>query len=306
MYHAYFSIARMETGINNRGTAGNHAKRLVLLCCLLALNTSADFVVDMGSASDFLFLDIGADSSGLAEIGKGNLTGSVGWSGGRRTQITLSGSLTGDLYHAAGSSLKTKGGTLLGAEYPDYDMSSFIADVDAAVARFGMLTQDIDLGSVDKSGSLMLNRTDEYTVVDMSTFRMSSGTLTLNGEADDIFYIRVSDVFELSKVDVVINGTDSSRVFFIYDGNSDLIYDGGTVLGNIIAPNAAVQLSKINGFHGSVISGGGFSVSGKSKRMVITTEPIPESTVLGLVAVVGGMAIFVHRIFKIRKISSTG
>jgi hypothetical protein len=283
---------------------GSRSSRIALLCSLLVLNAAADYIVDLGSASDFLFLDIGTDPSHGALLGKGAFTGDIGWSGSKGTTITMRGSLDGNLYRAPGSSLKDSRGLLLGTDNSDYDMSSFIADVDAAVARFGMLAQDIDLGNVDQSGALTLNRTDKYTVVDMSTFRMSSGTLTLNGQADDIFYIRVRDIFELSNVDIVINGTDSSRVFFIYDGTSDLSYDGGSILGNIIAPNAAVTLSKIDGFSGSVISGDGFTVSGSTKKMIFNTEAVPESTALALIAMAGGSAIFLHRIFKWRNINS--
>ncbi len=165
---------------------------MIALCLLLALNAPADFIVDLGSASDFLFLDIGIDPSVKSLIEKGMFTGDIGWSGGTGTKIKLRDStLDGDIYRAAGSSLDSKRSSiLLGADYSDTDMSNFIADVDAAVARFGALTQDIDLGSIDQSVGLTIDRTDEYTVVDMSVFKMSSGTLTLNGEADDIFYIR--------------------------------------------------------------------------------------------------------------------
>jgi len=295
----------MESGAINGRIAGSSTRCIIVLCLLLALNALADFIVDFGSATDFAFLDIGTDPNNPGFLGKGSFTGDIGWVGGAGTKFDLKSTLTGDLYRAAGSSLKLKGGKLLGMDYSDYDMSGFIADVDAAVARFGLFAQDIDLGSIDQSGGLTIDRTDEYTVVDMSVFKLSSGTLTLNGQADDIFYIRVSDIFELSNVDVVVNGTDASRVFFIYDGTSDLIYDQGEVLGSIIAPNAAVLLSKIDGFSGSVISGNGFSVTGANNKTAFThTEAVPESTVLALVTLIGGGAIFVHRIFKCRKISS--
>ncbi len=295
----------MGTGATNGGIAGNSARCIIVLGLLLALNALADFIVDFGSASNFAFLDIGTDPNNPGFLGKGSFTGDIGWAGGTGTKFDLKSTLTGDLYRAEGSSLKLKGGKLLGADYSDYDMSSFIADVDAAVARFGLFAQDIDLGSIDQSGGLTIDRTDAYTVVDMSVFKLSSGTLTLNGQADDIFYIRVSDIFELNNVDVVVNGTDSSRVFFIYDGTSDLIYEQGEVLGNIIAPNATVLLSKIDGFSGSVISGNGFSVTGANNKTAFShTEAVPESTVLGLVTLIGGGAIFVHRIFRCRTISS--
>ncbi len=261
-------------------------------------------LVDLGSARDFAFLDINSNPAYDALIKKGTFTGDIGWSGGSGTRITLKkATLTGDLYRAAGSSLKAKkGSALLGTDYPTADLSRFIADVDAAVAQFGSLTQDIDLGDIDQSGGLTLERTDKYTVIDMTTFKLSSGTLTLNGQADDIFYIRVGDIFELNSVDVVVNGTDSSRVFFIYDGDSDLIYDGGDFLGNIIAPNAAVQFSKIDSFSGSVISGGGFSFVGASTDTVFEhTVAIPEPTAMSLIGLFSGVLLYVRRIFRRKK-----
>ena len=225
---------------------------------------------------------------------KGRFKGNVGWAGGARTKIELkNATLDGDIYRTVGSSLKLKGSTLQGTDNEVSSMQEYIDAVDFAVAQFGSLTQDIYLGDIDQSGGLTIDRTDEYTVVDIDSLKLSSGTLTLNGQADDIFYIRVSDLFELSNVDVVVNGTDASRVFFIYDGTSDLIYDQGEVLGNIIAPNAAVLLSKIEGFSGSVISGNGLSISGKTPNVVV-----PEPAVLSLIGLFGGGMISLRRIFK--------
>lgn len=285
---------------------GNFARCLAVLCSLLVLNVLADLVVDLGSAKDFAFLDIGSDPSIDALLKKGVFTGDIGWSGGSGSGINIKGTLDGDIHRTADSFLSVKDGRFLGADYPAADTSSFVEDINAAVAQFGSLSQDIDLGSIDQSVDLTIDRTDEYTVVDMSTFRLSSGTLTLNGQADDIFYIRISDIFELSSVDIVVNGTDASRVFFIYDGTDDLEYDGGDVLGSIIAPNATVLLSKIDSFSGSVVSGDGFSVDGKNKNMVFNHNvAIPEATALSLVGLCGVGAIFVYRIFKFRKIGAS-
>ena len=261
---------------------------------MLALNTSADLIVDLGLAKNFTFLDIGINPANNMLIKKGKFSGNVGWAGGARTRIELSGTLDGDIYRTVGSSLKLKGGTLLGTDNEVSSMQEYIDAVDFAVAQFGSLTQDIYLGDIDQSGGLTINRTDEYTVVDIDSLKLSSGTLTLNGQADDIFYIRVSNVFDLSNVDIVVNGTDASRVFFIYDGDSDFSYDGGDFLGTIVAPNAAVTLSKIHSFDGSVISGNGFSISGKTRNTVF----VPEPAVLSLIGLFGGGMISVRRIFK--------
>lgn len=280
---------------------------MIVLCLLLALNAPADLIVDFGSAKDFTFLDIGINPANNLLIQKGAFSGNVGWAGGSGTRIDLNATLDGDIYHTEGSAIRSRrGGTLLGADIEVSSMQSFIDDVDFAVAQFGSFTQDIYLGSIDQTGGLTIDRTDEYTVVDLDSFRMSSGTLTLNGQADDIFYIRVSNIFELSNVDVVVNGTDASRVFFIYDGTSDLTYEGGDFQGNIVAPDAAVLLTKIEGFSGSVISGNGFTISGKSRNIVFTPPPaVPEPAVLGLIGLFGGSGIFVRRIFKLRTISSS-
>lgn len=297
----------LEARSNKHGITVNRARRIIVLCLVVVLNTSADMIVDLGSARDFMFLDISRNPATDALISKGMFNGDIGWSGGSGTQLMLKQSTVGgDLYHAADSSLSIRrGAELTGTEYAAADMAGFIADVEAAVANFATLTQDIDLGAVRQTGSLTINRTDAYTVVDMSEFRLSSGTLTLNGEAGDIFYIRVRDVFELINVDVVVNGTDASRVFFIYDGTDDVEFKRGDFLGNIVAPNAAVLMSSLNQFDGSVISGNGFDVSGSSKTGVYEhVVAIPEATVLGLVTVVGGAALFIHRFFRCRKVGS--
>jgi len=280
---------------------------MIVLYLLLALNAPADLIVDFGSAKDFTFLDVGLNPGNNLLIQKGTFSGNVGWAGGAGTRIDLNATLDGDLYHTAGPTVRyRRGGTLLGADLEVSSMQGFIDDVDFAVAQFGSFTRDIYLGSIDQTGGLTIDRTDEYTVVDLDSFSMSSGTLTLNGQADDVFYIRVSDVFELSNVDVVVNGTDASRVFFIYDGTSDLTFEGGGFQGNIIAPDAAVLLTKIEGFSGSVISGNGFTVSGKTKNIVIAPPPpVPEPAVLSLIGLFGGGGIFVRRIFKCRTFSAS-
>lgn len=267
----------------------------------LALSASADLIVDLGSAKDITFLDVGIDSSNNLLIQKGTFTGNVGWASGTGTRIDVYGTLDGDIYHKTGSTVKySRGGRLLGAEIEMDSMQNFIDDVDAAVAQFASFNRDIYLGNIQQTGNLTIDRTDEFTVVDLDALQLSSGTLTLNGQADDIFYIRVSDLFDLSNVDVVINGTDASRVFFIYTGSSDFTFDGGDFQGNIIAPEAAVVLSKVESFGGSVISGNGFSISGKSKNVVFTPPPaaVPEASVISLITLAGGGSILIRRSFK--------
>ena len=100
----------------------------------------------------------------------------------------------------------------------------------------------------------------------------------------------------------VINGTDASRVFFIYEGTNDLFFGEGALKGNLVAPNAAVLLTAVQGFEGSVISGGGLRVRGSGQGLTFQhTAAIPESTVFGLIAVAGGGAILIHRFFKVRQ-----
>jgi hypothetical protein len=279
------------------------------VCCLFSLNSEADLIVDLGSAADFTFLDISENPAMDAVLDSSVFTGKIGWSGGLGSQITLNkATVTGDIYLADGSTIKlSKKTTFGGVEHPSVDMSGFIADVNLAVAQFGTLTQDINLGSIDQQGGLTIDRTDAYTVVDMDTFKLSSGTLTLNGQENDIFYIRVSDAFQLNNVDVVVNGTDSSRVFFIYDGIGDLAFSGGDFLGNIIAPNASVVMTRIDSFSGTLISGDGFSVKGANKKTPFDyTAPIPEATALSLVTLFGCGAILTHRFFRFRRVNQSG
>ena len=284
-------------------------KRILAGLCIIAfslysLNAQADPIVDLGSAADFIFLDISENPAMDAVLYSGVFTGKIGWSGGSGSQLTLKrkAAVSGDIYLAEGSTLqKTK---FQGVENPSSDMSGFINDVNRAVVQFGTLTQDINLETIDQRGSLTIDRTDAYTVVDMDTFKLSSGTLTLNGQENDIFYIRVSDAFQLNNVDVVVNGTDFSRVFFIYDGTRDFKFRGGDFVGNIIAPNASVVMTHIDSFSGTPISGDGFRVKGANKRTTFDhTAPIPEATALSLVTLLGCGAIFIHRFFRFRKIS---
>jgi hypothetical protein len=296
----------VEDRASNTGASGQRDWRIVLMCLFMALSTSADVIVDLGSARDFMFLDINPDPVVDAVISKAVISGDIGWSGGADTEVALlRATLGGDLYRAADSALRLKKAEIIGTDYPAADMSRFIADVNAAVARFGLLTQDIDLGAVDQQGGLTIGRTDKYTVIDMSEFKITSGTLTLDGEADDIFYIRIRDAFELNNVDVVVNGTDASRVFFIYEGSDDLEFNRGGFSGNIIAPNATVLMSGIRRFEGSVISGDGFSVAGSNKRVEFEHVPtIPEATALSMVAIASATAIFIRRFFKLSTIES--
>ena len=307
----------VEEHASNRGYPVNRARRMVLVCLLVVLNTSADMIVDLGAARDFMFLDIGTDPLGSGQLSGGVYEGNMGWSGGMGTQLEFKNvTFNADIYRTEDSLLRLKGKSeLLGTDYSGADMTGFISAVDAAVARFGTFARDMDLGVVNQTGGLTINRTDAYTVVDVSEMKLTSGTLTINGETIDLrpnedspeekfFDIRIKDVFELSNVDVVVNGTDASRVFFIFEGSGDLEFKGGELYGNIIAPNASVSLTHLDAFDGSMISGGGFTVTGANKESVIRhTEAIPESTVLGLVATVGGAAIFIHRFFKFRRVN---
>lgn len=284
----------------NHGIEGNLARCIIASGLMLVLNVAADLIVDLGSAKDFMFLDIGSDPSRDAILAGGHFNGDIGWSGGFGTGLNLARStLDGDVYRSSGSYLGIRrGGYLLGTDHPAVDMSNFIEDVDAAVARFGLLSQDMDLGSIHQCGGFSIDRTDKYTVVDIDSLKLSNGTLTINGQMDDVFYIRINNAFDLFNVDVNVVGTDPSRVFFIYGGTNDLKYGSGDFLGNIVAPNAKVFLSKIEGFDGSMVSGDGFLVTGECGGAVFKhTEAIPEPAVAGMVGLFVGGMLFLRRMF---------
>lgn len=300
--------AMLGNGDTYYGLAGNLARCVIALVLMLVLNVAADLIVDLGSAKDFMFLDIGRNPSRDAFLANGQFNGDIGWSGGIGTGLNLARStLDGDIYRSSGSYLGVRrGGHLLGSDHPAVDMSNFIEDVDAAVARFGIFSQDMDLGNVFQHGDFTIDRTDKYTVVDIDSLKLFNGTLTLNGQPDDIFYIRINNAFDLFNVDVNIVGTDPSRVFFIYGGMNALKYKHGAFRGNIVAPNAKVFLSKIEGFDGSMVSGDGLFVEGKDSHVVFEyTKAIPEPAVAGMIGLFAGGVLFLRRIFWNKVVKAT-
>ena len=71
-----------------RGIKGTLARFCIVSLSLFSLNARADLIVDLGSAADFMFLDISENPAMDAVFDSGVFTGKIGWSGGSGTQVS--------------------------------------------------------------------------------------------------------------------------------------------------------------------------------------------------------------------------
>lgn len=185
---------------------------------------------------------------------------------GPDASLTFSGGgiLHADLHHDPGTSLTISGGSLVLGTI-DGNVDTQAIDDDAHQARDAiealLATQSVlSLGNGDSlTGSGGVNVIDVSGDLSLS----GGGTVTLNGSASDLFYIRVSGAITLTGgSEIVLNGIDASQVLWDligtgekveFNGDSaargtflaidrDIVVSGGTVEGALISNGSELKL----------------------------------------------------------------
>jgi hypothetical protein len=145
----------------------------------------------------------------------GYYEGNIGWSATNGKKLSIKDAdLVGDIYRACDSDYENNG-TLTGTDYDSVDLDAYISDGLSIIAQFEALSSSQSYQKIDsKDYTFTATEGSDVTVIDIEELKVC-GTLTLEGDDNDVFYIRVTDLFSLSDVSMALIGTDASRVFFL-------------------------------------------------------------------------------------------
>jgi hypothetical protein len=94
---------------------------------------------------------------------------------------------------------------------------------------------------------------------------LSSGTLTINGAANETFVFKVSNgVSFLNASRMVLNGVDASQVVFIVAGGNVTVSGASSAAGTFVGQNGNMSVSGASLVHGALVSAKNISVTGAS------------------------------------------
>lgn len=295
------------------------ANRL-LACLSLALAFAAAVSTagaqNLGAASGysyFVFGDVNqsnAQSKGAAAIG-GNATFS-GYGLGEQLPSSSTYSLVvgGDLDYS--NSVVHKGSLLVGGttKLTNVKISDGTAsqgkliDFAAAKSQYGALSDKLaDMGANSNYslsyGNLVFTGTDGA----LNTFTIkaadfqSASSMSINAPTGSTVVINVAgDLINFQNLGLSVKGTDKSNVLFNFYEATSLNLAGLTVLGSVLAPDAAVKFS--NGtIQGTLISdsltgGGTFEYSAFKGNLPMA---VPEPSAFALIGAAGALALLRRR-----------
>jgi hypothetical protein len=136
------------------------------------------------------------------------------------------------------------------------DLNPAQLDADAASAAYDALPATQTFGNV--STSLTINSTGGTNVIDIYSLSYVSKTLTLNGDANDVFIINVTGDFNLSASSVQLTGgLTADHVVFNFPTRGpeiDLVGASTVMNGTILAPQRSVEYWNGGMFNGAIIA----------------------------------------------------
>ena len=214
--------------------------------------------IDLGDASNYAVLAI--DS--FQFNGPGSITGNVGI--GQSMNFASPAVVNGTVFLNTG--VAKTGNVAASGGYVTADLSSAISSALSEASTLKGLTATQTFGTLP--GGFSITGNGGVNVVDVAGINMSSGALTLSGNANDIFIINVSGDFKSSNSDMVLSGgVTANHVLFNITGNVAITGGGGNnFYGTILAPSSDVSVHDKN-LTGEIIGNtiedtSGFTVTG--------------------------------------------
>ena len=264
-------------------------------------------LVNYGSVGDFAILDYDITTSGESLLDKnsnGNYTGNVGWISDSEplkftSEVTVDGSFTTSS-PSGNITLEGGNGQISGSITYNADMSDIKVDALSAVDQFEALVANAAINTVS-SGVYSVSAAQTDTVIDLDDFELSGETLNINGSADDFFYFRISDTFSISSSTITLTGgATPANIFYYFSGSDTLSVSSSSITGNIFTKTALVDMSSIDSYKGTVVSGGGFKIQADDFEYIEPGGPVPEPSSASFL-ILGSVFFLRHR----RKISPT-
>jgi len=239
----------MNTQFDSPKALGLVSGRPVLLAWLLAFlfcgliearATVTPYVVDASGFNSYAVLaDLshGGSFNVNGSLVNGN-TGVIGSSANGANNDVLNGNLS----YSQGAFGLNSTVSVTGSKAQSFTLANSVqaaADFSHTIAGF---TPTLTLGG-DLNGNTTISRTTGLNVVDITGVNVN-GTITVNGGANDIFYINVGSNFNVQGI-TLAGGVKASNVFWnLANGQSSNL--SGNLSGNFLSFNGSGQASQLN------------------------------------------------------------
>lgn len=129
----------------------------------------------------------------------------------------------------------------------------------------------------------------QLNVVEIDAGNFNTGTITITGSANEIFYINVKENNFTAKNIVLSGGVTASNIYWNFLGSSEIGLGSGTFNGNILDFNSQVQLTNMT------VNGGIYGYDPQIQETTVNDPAcvaVPEpSTWVGLGAALGGIGM---------------
>jgi hypothetical protein len=249
--------------------------------------------IDLGNAGQYTVLGLSDTDVHLSNT---SITGDVGVGPDGKLKFMAPSTINGNIYLDASATTSASAGTLNGARFTGQNLAPALHDALSLSASAAALCPTMTLGKVNLPTTLDGN--GGVNVLSISSLSLGNNeNLTLNGGANDLFYLNITDGLSLTgNAKILESGglTPAQVLINVIGAGSALVTGAGNeVDGIILAPLRSANLD--GSFNGKVIVGGASLGlrSGATVEGTITNVPEPACAALG---VLGLVALFARRL----------
>ena len=251
--------------------ARSHRSLRIACACIVAASvclaltpraTHAD-VIDLGAAGNYSVFALNQ----FQYNGPGVINGDVAVGGG--TNFAAPAQINGTVFLNTG--VPQQGNIVPTGGFATVNLGTAISDATNEAAALDALSPTQTPGTIGNNTTIVGN--GGLNVVNVSGIKMTNGTLTLSGSANDIFIINDSGKFSSSNSSMVLTGgVTANHVLFNVAGDVSITGGGGdNFFGTILAPSSNVSV------HDKTLTGEiiGLNISDTSGFKVNGTTAVP-------------------------------
>lgn len=286
--------------------------------CALALSLVAVTSMSVAGRAQMLNLGAAAGYAGLElnaapvtfTLSKFSsvVTGNVGVAANGVFNFSGGSEITGGIYGGTGASINLSGGSSAtdGVHVPYAGIDQAIQDARTAASFYAGLTPTTTLGSLG-AGTLVGSGGLNVFQINGDLALSQATSLTLSGNASDIFVFNITGQVNLSKANIILNGVSADAVLFNLLGTGQKVLSTGhsNTAGVFLAADGAIQID--GGVHtanfiagDSLIWQSGVNITQATSLQPVV--PVPEAATIATLSLTGGFVAFMAFMQRRRRV----